>query len=252
MPNPNSPSIRRFPGFVGFMNRLYRNNSTLKIRSSLLVFSVILVPFLGCKAAPETPEQQVDRLLDVTGMRREIHQLPDFIQEEVSGAPDSLMAARQARLAQLLLDTYQPEQILTAVRTSLTADYQKEHANALLRSMSLPLAVRIRTSEQAADEEKGDEVKDAFALKMEQGPPPEARTTLVTSYAQATGKLDIAIEMIVSVMLTYYTVTSTNAEKDSVDADVLEVMMATMETDINQGVSEMFIANELFAFRDPS
>ena len=242
MPDPNSLSYRRFR----------RTNSSFNARSSLLVFPLFLLLFFGCATTSETPEQQIDRLLEVTDMRREIQQLPAFIQEEIAGAPDSLIALRQARLAQILLDAYRPVQVLTALKTYLATSHQKDHATALLSSLSVPLANRIRTSEQAADQEKGDESRDAFALKMEQSPPSEARMKLVTSYAQTTGRLDLATEMVVSVMRTYYTVTSTIAEKDSLDTDVLEIMMATMETDINQGLNELFLLNTLYAFRDIS
>jgi len=168
-----------------------------------------MLALAGCGRQAATPERRIDRLLEMSGLREEILQLPDHIREETSEPQKIFTDVQQRQLADILLKAYDAEYILSEIRSRLMASYSPDASAALLKNLDTPTADRMRTLERAARTREAEAAREAFATRLEREPPSDTRLELMQECGSVTGKMETASALVANTMRTYLTLVPT-------------------------------------------
>lgn len=144
----------------------------------------------------------VDRLMDVSGMRHALAQLPgvvgaSFDSPQAADMPPALRSAMRDAAGQ----AFRAQDLAAVVRDRLARDLSERQVADAVAFYETLLGRRIIEMEMKASEPAALPQFEAYARELQQRPAPEARRRLIEAYDAATGSTDAAVAIMESTAL---------------------------------------------------
>jgi hypothetical protein len=172
------------------------------------------------QASPGDLGALVDEVLELSGVRRAIADIPDGIQAQLQRerAPQ-LPPAAWDKLGEIMLRAFSPEAMYGRLRNSFVRQADAERLAAMLALLRSPLCREMNALELSANSPEGRAGLSAFAADLLIAKPPEARVTLIRRLEAAAGsselQADVAIAVIRSMAEVFEAVAPSSARHDA-------------------------------------
>lgn len=149
--------------------------------------------------APANPAALVDEVLESTGVRRAIGQVPAQVQlgfqAGVRQRGAQISQAQLAGLTDIMVRAFTAEALYAHVRETFVAAADAQRLNAVLDFSRSPLARQMTDLELAAVSAEGAAQMRAFAERLKTSRPSPTRVDLVRRLDAATGVTDLAVDV---------------------------------------------------------
>lgn len=167
------------------------------------VVAVVLLLTATANAAP-TDERaaQIDELLELTGLRRSLAQVPELAQMLVQKQAGQLSPSDQARLAEGVARALRWEALGGPVRDALQAGFDPARVSTLLAWLRAPLARRLTDLEVAASSPEAQREIERLAAQLQTSRPPQTRIALIQRLDTASGSADMNVDFMVAIFKT--------------------------------------------------
>lgn len=159
-------------------------------------------PPVAVKAAPKPPaevppEKLIDQLLEVSGLGKQLGQIPEKVAMGVrqsSAKPRD--AALVAEVEKIMSDSFSAERFQQRVRDTLKTDFDRKRIESLNKTLSSPAMKKMIELESVP--QKGEDMA-AYAKEIAKTPLPPERTQVLNSLAETTRAPEFASEMVIGI-----------------------------------------------------
>jgi hypothetical protein len=144
------------------------------------------------------PDGQVDDVLTLSGLRRQLQRVPEGIQADLR--EQRAAAARPEavdRMAEVFTRTFTAEALDARVRSVFVARFDPVQAEAYLVWLRGPLSRRLNQVEAEAESPAGQAELARYAQTLQKVPPPPDRAALMRRLADVSGAVDVSVEVVI-------------------------------------------------------
>lgn len=143
------------------------------------------------------PEKLVDQLLEVSGLSKQLTQIPEKVAlgvRQSSAKPRD--AALLADVEKIMSDAFSAERFQQRVRDTLKTDFDRKRVESLNKTLSSPAMKKMIELEAAP--QKGEDMA-AFAKELGKTPLPPERAQVLNGLAETTRAPEFATEMVIGI-----------------------------------------------------
>lgn len=144
------------------------------------------------------PNPLVEEVLELSGARRQIAQIPAVVQAGAAQQKTGLKPEDEAKINRIIAESYQVDALYQTVRAHLQQHFDRQRFGVLLQWLRSPLARKISGLEVRASTPQAVQEMQQFATQLHRNPPGRERLTLLRKLDETTGMTEFNIEMIVS------------------------------------------------------
>jgi len=149
------------------------------------------------KPAEVSPDKLIDELVTVSGLRKQIDQIPDKVAQ---GARHSSAKPRDqavvAEVEKIMAEAFKPDRFHQRVRDALKKDFDRKRVEGLLKTLNTPLMKKMTDLE--GREVKPEELA-AFANGLAKAPLSKERLQTLQDYDSTTKGSEFATELVTGV-----------------------------------------------------
>lgn len=171
----------------------------MKHATLIAIFLVgIVAPLVNAEKA--NPQSIVKEVLELSGMRKQVEQLPALVQMGTSQNPSIAKLSPQelANVQQAIAESFQPQWLYEAVKAHVQQAYNAERFALLLKWYWSRLGWKISQLEIEASTPQGMQKMQQFAAQLSQKPALPGRLALIRRLEHATDATALHMEMVVS------------------------------------------------------
>lgn len=203
--------------------------------------------------AVETPRDLaalVDQVLDRSGAKRAIAQIPRHVQAGIRERNAQLSPATLATLSDIMTQAFSAETLYTRVREAFIKQGDPRRLELMLGFLQSPLAKQMIELELDATSPEGLAEIKQFAERLKTSPPPPARLALVRKLDAASGATDLSIEVAIAVFRSMAKVIDAASPPDKrLKPGELEVIIAKMRAAMYDSARVAMSIQLLFTYR---
>ena len=165
-----------------------------------LLLCALLAPV--CARASSTPaaapgDALLSEMMDLSGTRRMIEQVPAQVQAGAMADQERLPAGVRARLAAAIAGAYAAEALYRAAFDHVKRHARPDELAAALDVLRTPVALRFTEMEVAAGTPEHQRLLPGFLSKLQSSPPPAQRIALLERLDELTGTSALLTEVTV-------------------------------------------------------
>ncbi|HXZ26131.1 MAG TPA: hypothetical protein VEI24_07925 [Nitrospiria bacterium] len=227
------------------------------------VVAACLLTLLGCTSlhltAPArggagTPAEEIDDLLTLSGLSKQIELIPSTIQSKFAqhqqNLPHTLRPQNSHRLLTILTEAYNPSDFRQSIVDYFAAHYNRDRVQAELRILRSPLNQKLmRLDEQASTPDALEEIK-AIARKLESEPPAPERMALIRTFDRVSGSTDLGVDLYVSTSMTVIsTFNAASPKGNRLTQAQLDDLSDQLRKEVRDPIDRLTTATLLYMFR---
>ena len=194
--------------------------------------------------APATPGTAVDEVLELSGLKVQLAQLPQHVLAQAPQLPAEWSPQERSAVLRALAQAFRIDTIYPIIKGVFAAEFDAERIAALLRWLRAPGPRRMVELEMYASSPAAAAELQAFAAGLDRSPPSGARLALVRRLDDATATTEIGFETLVAIAQEVARATGT--ERMSVGE--LENMMRS-RADVHAVIADITLVTLLFTYR---
>ena len=195
-------------------------------------------------APPQTAAAAVDEVLELSGLKLQLAQLPQQVLAQAPQLPSELSPQERAALLRALAYAFRIDAIYPVIKATFLAEFDEDQIASLLRWLRSPAARRMVALEVRASSPAAASELQAFAAGLERTPPSATRIALIRRLDEATATTAIGFETLVAIAEEIARATGT--ERMSVGE--LEAMMRS-RADVQDVLADTTSVTLLFTYR---
>lgn len=151
---------------------------------------------------PIEPKALIDEVLDLSGAKKQILQIPAVVQSRLSERHgqmrDRMRPADYTRLNQIVAESYHAETLYKAVTDTFKSRFDEKRLLAVRQAWRSPLFNRIAALEAQASTPEAARRLQEFAVQLRRAPPHADRLALIRRVDAATRSTDTNIEILLA------------------------------------------------------
>lgn len=152
------------------------------------------------EAPPRDAGALVDEVLELSGARRALAQIPGQVQAQIQQRKGQLPETDLARLGDIMTRSFSPDALHAGLRESLSKQADPDRLSLVVRFLRSPLARRMTQLELDATAPGSPAEMKKFAERTQASGPPQARLELIQRLDAATGSTEVAVDAAVAVI----------------------------------------------------
>jgi len=202
--------------------------------------------FVSGVAAAEAAERsrvppQVAELLTLSGVERQLAQLPESVADGFNATAGRFSAETAERIRVILKDAYRRDAIYPVLTAAMTERYDARQARTAVQALRTPLFRRLQALEDDLVGREGEARIRAFSEQLPDRPPGVERHVLVRRLDSAVGATSAQIEMLTSTVAAFGAV--------SAGGPSVRDVRAAMQEQIAVGVKNQVLLTMLCAYQ---
>jgi len=205
--------------------------------------------------AAENPSKNIDEILEVSGLRTQIQQVPvdiksGFLQRQ-ERSPKKFSPKQTKKILEILTESYDASALEASVVGYIEKRYDADLISTEIRMLSSPLNQQMTRLESEASTPEGRKKIQEYAATLKDRPPPPERTALLARLDRATGTTEIGVELLVAVSMAYIEASdSLKSGGKRLDSQQLNQMADQMRKVLWTPVEDSTMASFLYIYRD--
>lgn len=156
----------------------------------------------GQPALAASKDAQIDALVRVSGLDRQVQQIPALIQQQLqqrlASDKSKLPKETQAVMGRAMVEAYDPDSMLKAIRRHIDDQYDEAKAAKALEWLMGALGRRLTELEVAGATPEGANGLRAFAQSLQSTPVKQERIQLMVRLDDATGVTQQTVQMVLA------------------------------------------------------
>lgn len=175
----------------------------LTYRRVFIAVLLLLIPPTSLQGTEKTTDShpEIERLMEITGLKQVIESLPDEIEAQINqqkiSSPEAALSDEESRL---LFSHFKSEAIYASLRQHLSTTLDKKEVNTLLTMHNDPLMKRIVAAEVASSSHTARREMTSFITELRRKPPSEARTKMIQQLDRAAMSTESVIHVMEMMM----------------------------------------------------
>jgi hypothetical protein len=153
-------------------------------------------------APPEPPGAEkgdraavVEEILKLSGLKRQITDIPSQIQSSISGRGAQLAHSTQQRMNEIVARSFRTDTLHHTLKGNLLEEFKAGQLAVLLAWFRSPLSHEMVEHEaRAASPDRVQQIRN-FAMKLQHSPPPSSRLTAIDRLDSATKNTELLISL---------------------------------------------------------
>jgi hypothetical protein len=167
------------------------------MRVFVLVCAIVVIGAAGAAVAerPRAVPPLVDEMLKLSGVTRQLAQLPDAIIEGFGQRAAQLDARTAETQRKILRESYRPDALYPILVAAVTERYDERQARAVVQAFQTPLFRRLQALEEVAVGPDAAARIRAFSERLVDNRPSVERHVLIRRLDTAMGATSVQLEM---------------------------------------------------------
>ena len=153
---------------------------------------------LTAGAAAASQKTQIDELIRLSGIERQLAQLPALMQQQMARQKRNIPPELAESMVKALIAAYQPAALLATVREMSKLAYDPNNMSGTLAWLKGPIGMRMTQMEIDSSTVAGQQAKAAYAKSWETKPPSQERIQLMLQFNEASRATLFTIQMVVA------------------------------------------------------
>jgi hypothetical protein len=222
-------------------------------RSLLAVIGILTPMMFGTALAAAAVS--IDRLLEASGTRHAIAQIPATIAASLDTPQPGVDLPHDVRLAlkDAAAQAYQAEQLIKVVRDRMGRDLSEGQVGDVMTWVATALGKRIVELEKQSSDPSAMRSIEAYARDLQRSPPPAARVALARELNAASGSAEVAAALVESMTLaTALGLNAAQPRQSQVPNELLEQDIKNALPQMRQQAEGIVLVSILYTYRSLS
>jgi hypothetical protein len=207
------------------------------------------------KGNAQTPSENIDEMLELSGLRKQIEQIPAGVKsglaQQQQRAQRKLSPEEYERVLKILMDSYNASDLIQSMEDYFKEHYDHDLVSAELKILRSPLSMKLaELGTQVSTPEAQQEIQK-YGQQLQSKPPPPERKALVRKLDRITGTTDFTVEVLVAISMAYIRVSNDNNPTEKrLNQDQLKQIADRMRRELRIPVENLTTVTFLYMFRD--
>ena len=195
----------------------------------------------------------IEEVIDLSGLKRQIDQVPGFMQSQLTQKQQELKPEVFAVLNKVITESFRADIFQQYVKEYFKNNFDKERLMAVRKLWSLPLAKKMTQLEIQGSASTALEDKKAFALNLQANPPSQEHLALAQKLIDVTDSVGMLMEIYLGSTKAFITAAAQFSPPDNrPTSEQLDQMLNEKKAQLETAFRQSLIISFLYTYRSAS